>query len=461
MSFALILIPFLLLIALNMPFKFPKARVASWVAGAVFVVQSLLALAYPAFQPSLDALSLLCLVAIGIVAFVSLLVAQGTIAKDQQRFHFINLLLVSLIGMNATVLVRDIFSLYVFIELTAVSVFVLMAIEKNEFAIEATFKYLVLSIIASVFILSSIALFILAAGDLSFTALHAAFLNTPDNILLKFATGLLLCGLLIKSAAVPFHGWAPDVYSDSQAAASVLLAGIVTKASGVYALLRLFGTVFILSAPIQNILMFVGLASIILAALAAFTQDDLKRMLSYSSISQVGYILLALGCGTPLAFAGAAFHFFNHAIFKSLLFTNAASLEKKFGSTDMIIIAGLGYHLPVTRVTSLLGALSCAGLPPLAGFWSKLIIITALLNSGRFFYGSAALIASVLTLAYFLVLERNIFFVKIETPLEDKRGAPLGIKFSEILLTAITVGVGLGFPFVFNTWILPIKEMLR
>lgn len=471
-----ILVPFILLVALNLPFKFLKVQVAFWLTVTLLLIQVFLVIIhcwlpwsrYPdvlgkffTFKLSLDPLAFVMLFTIGIVAFVSLLVAKGTFLEPRRNYNFINLLLVSLIGMNATVLVADIFSLYVFVEIAAVAVFVLMAIEKNRFAIEGTFKYLVLSIIASIFILTSIAFLIIACGDISFEGMRNAFSAGSNTALLNFAAGLFLCGVLIKCGAVPFHGWVPDAYSEAQSAVSVLLAGIVTKITGVYVLMRLFTSVFILKSSFQDAIMLVGIISIVVAAMAALRQDNIKRMLAYSSISQIGYIMLAIGCATPLALLGAVLHFFNHAIFKSLLFVNAASLEKKFGSTEMSIITGMGSQLPVTSTTCLVGLLSCAGIPPMSGFWSKLIIIIALFNAQRFAYGWIALLASVLTLAYFLFMERNVFFIKSETSLKDKGGIPFSLKFCEILLAAITVGVGLGFPFIFSSPILQLKGFLH
>jgi multicomponent Na+:H+ antiporter subunit D len=338
---------------------------------------------------------------------------------------------------------------------------VLIALNKDRLAIEGTFKYLMLSTVATVFILSSIALFILAAGDISFAAIHRASLANPGGAVINLAIALLLCGLFIKSGVMPFHGWLPDAYSSAPSAVSVLLAGIITKISGVYVLLRLFSSVFVLSAAVKSVLMFAGAASIVIAALAAITQTDFKRMLAYSSISQIGYIVLALGCGTGLAFAGAVFHFFNHAIFKSLLFVNAASMERQTGTTDITRMEGLGSRMPCTNITSMIGFLSTAGIPPLAGFWSKLIIIMALWNAGEFTYAAVALMASVLTLAYFLYLERKVFFVRPESTAGRILEAPSGIIISEIVLSIIVVGVGLSFPFVLNTWILPLKDILH
>ncbi len=304
--------------------------------------------------------------------------------------------------------------------------------------------------IASIFMLTAIAFFLLACQDITFQGIQAKFLAHTNTALLNLAVGLFLCGLFIKSGVMPFHGWVPDAYSEAQSAVSVLLAGIITKVSGVYVLLRLFNGVFVMSANLQNIIMLVGVASIVLAALAAFRQGDIKRMLAYSSISQVGYIILALGCATPLAYLGAVWHFFNHAICKSLLFVNAASLQKKFGSTDMGIITGVGHQLPVTSATSLVGLLSIAGIPPLSGFWSKLLIIIALFSAGRYAFAVVALLTGILTLAYFLFLERNVFFMRTEIALESKEGVPFSIKLCEVFLAAITIAVGLGFPFIIN-----------
>jgi multicomponent Na+:H+ antiporter subunit D len=310
--------------------------------------------------------------------------------------------------------------------------------------------------------LTAIAFFLMAVGSTSFAAIKDAFAsNSSDAFLLKLGTGLFLCGLLIKCGVVPFHLWVPDAYSAAPASVSVLLAGVVTKVSGVYVLLRLFGTVFILNAALQNTLLLVGIISICFAAFASLTQTDFKRMLAYSSISQVGYIVLALGAATPLAFVGAVFHFFNHAIFKSLLFVNAASLEKRLGTTDMDKIGGMGSKMKVTSATSLIGLLSTAGIPPLSGFWSKLIIIIALFSAGRPVYAVIALLASALTLAYFLSLERKVFFGKVVASPAAETKASFGITFSEVLLAAITVAAGLGFAFILNTWLLPLKEIVH
>jgi multicomponent Na+:H+ antiporter subunit D len=172
-------------------------------------------------------------------------------------------------------------------------------------------------------------------------------------------------------------------------------------------------------------------------------------------------MVLALGCFTPLALAGAVFHLFNHAIFKSLLFVNAGAVEKQAGTINMDKLGGLAAKMPFTGTTSVIACLSAAGLPPLAGFWSKLIIILALWDAGHQIYAGIALVSSILTLAYLLAIQRKVFFGKLEQTLTQIKEAPLAIVLPEVLLATITIAVGLGFPFVFNNWILPLKEIVH
>jgi len=168
-----------------------------------------------------------------------------------------------------------------------------------------------------------------------------------------------------------------------------------------------------------------------------------------------------LGCGTKLAVAAALFHLFNHAIFKSLLFANAAAVEDRLGTMDMDAMGGLAAKMPITGTTSVIGLLSTAGVPPLSGFWSKFMIVMALWVSGNHAYAAAALLLSVLTLAYFLSMQRRVFFGKVSSTMEDVREASFGMVLPVILLSIITVAVGLFFPWVLDHFILPIQLLVE
>jgi multicomponent Na+:H+ antiporter subunit D len=400
-------------------------------------------------------LSLVMLLSIGIALFAAALVGHCTFRDDRQRSHFVSVLLISLIGMNGAVLVTDLFSLYVFLEVASVASFILIAFNRDLRGLEGAFKYIVLSAVATVLMVSAVALLMMMAGGTSFGQVKAALKASQGATLARLAMGAFVCGLFIKGGLVPFHGWVLGAYSAAPAPASVLLAGIATKVSGIYALVRLATTVFPPSESLNQVLMLVGAVSIVVGALAALGQRDVKRLLAYSSISQVGYIVLGLGCGTPLGIAGAVFHLFNHAVFKSLLFVNAAALEGQLGTTEMDRMGGLGQKMPVTGFTSVIGVLSTAGVPPLGGFWSKLVIIVALWQAHHHAYAVIAVMFSVVTLAYLLVFQRKVFFGQTPDSLAGVREAPREVVVAALALAGLTLGIGLLFPLLTRTFLLP------
>ena len=381
MPLLLILIPLFGVIILNLPFGNLMRRAAFWLALALCIAQVVIALAnYPAFaggetgRPvpffridlSPDCMGFIMLICIGIVTLASLLVARQTIPDDGRRFRFINLLIIASIGMSGVVTVKDVFSLYVFLDITAIASFVLIAFEKGALAIEGSFKYMILSSVATIMILLSIALIMLVAPNTSFSAVREAMAQSSGSRLIVIASGIFVCGLLVKGGVMPFHGWLPDAYASAPPAVSVLLAGIVTKAAGIYTVIRVAGSIFGFNDTVRAILLALGALSVVAGALAALGQSDFKRMLAYSSISQVGYIILGFAAGSPLGLAGAVFHIFNHSIFKSLLFVNSAAVETQLGTSDMDKMGGLAAKMPYTGTTSLIGMLSAGGMPPLA-----------------------------------------------------------------------------------------------
>ena len=460
------LVPFIALILINL---IPKGKGAGWafsLASLVFLAQVVAALALffiqgdplpgrlgalLAFRLFLDKTSLVLLLSVGLVGLTALSTGWALIKNSDQRLNFFSLLLISLTGINGIALTTDLFSLYVFIEVVALSSFVLIALFKERDAYEGVFKYLVMSIVASVLMLSSISFFLLAANGTSLLAIKLA-VGTSGSFVPQAALGLFVCGLLIKGGLIPFHGWLPDAYMTAPAPVSVFLAGIVTKASGIFTLIKLVQVVG-LSAQLTDVLLVVGAFSIALGALAALGQKDMKRMLAYSSISQMGYIIMSLATGTTLGIAAALFHFFNHAVFKTQLFVNAAAVEEQTGTRDMDKLGGLAQRMPVTGTTSVVAALSTAGLPPLAGFWSKLLIILALWGTAHYSYAVVALLFSVLTLAYFLSMQRRVFFGQLAAGLENVREGAPGLVVPAVILTAVTVGVGLVAPFILRIFI--------
>lgn len=293
--------------------------------------------------------------------------------------------------------------------------------------------------------LLSIGVWLLAAGDVTLDAVRTALVDGAP--LAWVAMALFLSGLFVKGAMVPFHGWLADAYTAAPAPVSVFMAGIVTKASGIFALLRLADGTLGSASPGREILLVAGALTAVVGAFLAFAQTDMKRMLAYSSVSQMGYIVLALGGDLTIGIVAAGLHFFNHAVSKAQLFTNAAAIERELGTLDMTQMGGLGARMPVTAGTTAVATLSVAGLPPLAGFWSKLLIVLALWNAQQYAFAAVAILTSLVTLAYFLALQRRVFFGKPEERWAGVRETSLGFLIPTVALALVTVALGVGFPF--------------
>lgn len=479
MAALLVLLPVAAVLFLNLPHLRLGTRIALAVAGALCALEAAAAVALgpdawagaalprwldlPALlgaRLEVDPLGRVMLLAIGLVGLSSVLVARYVRTDREDAFRFANLLLLAVAGMNGVVLARDLFGLYVFLEITAVASLVLVVLERGRAAFEGAFKYLVLSAVATALILVGLALLLIVSGGTSFDDVAAGLRGAGTSRLALVAVALFLAGLAIKAGVAPFHGWLPDAYTAAPAAVSVLLAGIVTKVSGVYTLVRLVDGVFGYGLAVREVLLGIGLLSVAVGAVGALAQRDLKRLLAYSSVSQVGYVLLGLGAGPGLGFAGAVFHLFNHAVFKSLLFVNAAAVEREAGTRDLGALGGLGATMPVTSATSVLAMLSTAGIPPAAGFWSKLVIVAALWKAGHPLVAAAAVTASVLTLAYLLRVQRRVFLAPaVAGPVGRGEADRWGLA-PAVLLAALTLGLGLAGPWLFDTFLLPVGSLL-
>ena len=467
MTVSLIFIPILLVILLNIPRLSGKA---AYYTALVFFAYQLISIFVPAFGSAqlaevigklfrlnvyADGISKIMLISAAIAAFTALMTSKSFIKYDSRLFSLSNLMLLAVAGINGIVFARDIFTIYVFIEVIAAASYIMIVLDKTEISLEGGFKYFMISSIATVMMLFSVALFFLAAGGTGFEEISAAVQNFGGNTIILLAIMLFVSGLLIKGGLIPFHAWLPGAYSCAPAGVSIFLGGIVTKTTGTFALIRFFYSVVGFNDNIKMVLLIVGSISVVIGAVAAITQKDFKKVLAYSSISQVGYIVMAIGAGTAFGIAAAVFHIFNHAIFKSLLFLNSAAVEKQTGRLDVDSFGGLGAKMPVTSATTAIAFLSAAGIPPLSGFWSKLFIILALWSANYKSFAFVAILAGILTMAYFLNLQKKVFFGEISPNVENVQEAPLSFTVPAVILCAITILAGLGFYYIIKTLIFP------
>lgn len=409
---------------------------------------------------ALDGFSLFMLMAIQLVSLCVALYSINYMEHYGAKANYHALLLVMVAGMNGLVLSQDLFSVYIFLEVAAVASYALVAYGLEAEELEASFKYLMLSVVASAAVLVSIAILYGMTGALGFDEVAAGLRLLDANIVVGVAAALFLMGFGLKAALMPFHAWLPDAHPSAPAPISAILSGLLIKVSGVYAITRIFFHVLGMTPALSQILMWLAAVSIVLAAFLALGQTDMKRMLAYSSISQVGYVVLGIGLGTPLGVAGGLFHLFNHALAKSLLFFTSGSVQQATGTRNLNEMGGLAKRMPWTAGTNLVGSLSIAGVPPLGGFWSKLVIIIALVQSGEAALAVIAVLASVLTLWYYLILQRKAFFGKLAEQWARVKEAPFWMTAASVILAVLVIGVGLWFATVFSSWIQPAAETL-
>jgi len=420
---------------------------------------------FPPFGITLvfDGLSSLLLIIVNTVALLSVVFSLSYMEKYTAKPKFYSLFLFMLAGMNGVVLTGDLFNMFVFLEIASIASYALVGFGVEHEELEASFKYLILGTVASTMVLLGVALTYAMTGSVNMADVSAMLKSFPATKTMAFAAGAFIMGFALKSGLVPFHAWLPDAHPSAPAPVSAMLSGVLIKAIGVYAMVRVIFDVLGASPVFLEIMLVLGALSMAVGGFLAIGQWNLKRMFAYSSISQMGYVVVALGLGTHLGFIAGLFHLFNHAAFKSLLFLSAGSIEHATGTRDMKELGGLAQRMPVTSTTTAIGALSISGVPPFNGFFSKLLIILACVAAGRWFLAALAAGVGVVTLLYFLKAMRFSLFGELPKALSNIKEVPFPMAFSVIALAVVCLAVGVIFlvdPAFSDIFLQPAAEVL-
>jgi len=407
-----------------------------------------------------DGLSTLLLLTISIITFLAILFSIRYMDRYTAKPKFFALFMLLVGGMNGVVLTGDLFNLFVFLEIASIASYALVAFGCEHEELEASFKYMILSGVASTFILLGIAILYSLTGTLHMADVSRNLAGLNNNSAVLFSMALFIMGFGLKAALVPFHPWLPDAHPAAPAPISAMLSGVLIKALGVYVLIRLIFNVFGLTPFISTVLMVLGGLSMVIGGLLAIGQDDLKRLLAYSSISQIGYVVVALSLGTPLGIVGGLFHLINHATFKSLLFLSSGAIEYGTDTRKLSQMGGLSRRMPVTTTTAAVGFLSISGIPPLNGFWSKLIIVIALVQAEQYVLASLSVLVSFLTILYFMRVQRNLFFGDLPAKLSKIKEVPYLMRISLVVLAIMCLAMGLLYPLLSGTILNPARDVL-
>src|SRR6056297_2019913 len=401
-----------------------------------------------------DGLSALLLLVISLIGFLSTFYSISYIRKFTSQNNFFALLSLMIAGMNGVVLTGDMFNLYVFLEIAVIASYALVAFGVEKTELEASFKYQILGGVASILILFAIGLLYWQTKTLNIADISSQLASNSNNFFLTFTQIILISGFGLKAAMIPFHAWLPDAHSSAPSPISAMLSGVLIKAVGIYAILRLFFNMFAITHEISIVITVIGALSMVIGVFLAIGQWDLKRLLAYHSISQMGYVVIGIGMGmlilnnggnksiASLAIAGGLFHLINHAVFKGLLFLNAGAIEYVTGTRNLKMLGRIAKDLPVTTSTSLGASLSISGIPPFNGFFSKLIIIIAAIKGQFYLLAILAVLVSIITLASFMKFQRYAFFNK-KTFTRKVKEVPFTMCFSMIVLVILCLALSL------------------
>lgn len=402
----------------------------------------------------LDGLSSLLLVVISAIALVTTLFSFTYMSEYENQGKFYGLFSLMLAGMYGVALTGDVFNMYVYLEVAAISSYALVGFNRGPEEIEASFKYLVMGAVGSIFILLGIAMLYGSVGSLNIADISVRVSEVADESFIFLSTALFIVGFGLKAAFVPFHSWLPDAHSSAPTPISAMLSGVLIKVLGIYALSRLLFNGLNLPELAPGILTWIGAGSMFIGGMIALGQKDLKRLLAYSSVSQMGYITLGLGMGgtliaqgkpaiATLALIGGIFHLVNHATYKSLLFLFSGGVEKLYGTRDLSEISGITRASPVSGAAGTIGTLSISGIPPFNGFWSKLVIVIAAIWGEMYALAGIVLFTSAVTLAYYLKVQKELFLGEITDDVGLSGTISPGLYIPLVILAICCVGLGL------------------
>ncbi len=364
-----------------------------------------------------DLLSGIMVTATALIGFTTALYSLGTIDDGRERYFYHPLLQLLLMGINGAFLTGDIFNLYVWFEVMLISSFVLLVLGGRPEQLEGAIKYVTLNLLSSSIFLAAVGILYGLAGTLNMADLAMRIPMLGHSELLSVVAVLFMITFGIKAAMFPLFFWLPASYHTPPVAVSAIFAGLLTKV-GVYAIMRFFTTVFVQEDTIfiRQILLVFSAFTMVTGVLGAVAQYDMRKLLSFHIISQIGYMIFALAIQSPLAIAGALFYIVHNIVAKTNLFYVSGIVRRLKGSYDLRSIGGIYRFFPVLGVLFLVPALGLAGIPPLSGFWAKYVVVRAGIEAEQYLLVAVALCVSMLTL-YSMIKIWNEAFLK-----DDPRG---------------------------------------
>jgi multicomponent Na+:H+ antiporter subunit D len=448
-------------------FAFGVALAASWVALAVAVALWLrvaeagtISYAIGNWPPPwgieyrVDRLSAFVLVLVAGVAAVVLPYSRASIEAEvapQQHYLLYTMFLLCLAGLLGITITGDAFNVFVFLEVSSLSTYVLIALGRDRRALVASYQYLIMGTIGATFFVIGVGLLYLMTGTLNIADMGQRIAAVQGTRPVLAALAFLTVGVSLKLALFPLHQWLPNAYAFAPSAVASFLAATATKVA-VYVLLRFYFSVFGESAvfarlPMQQAMLLLALAGMFVASTVAIFQTDLKRLFAYSSVGQIGYIILGLSFDSAAGLTATIVHLFNHGVTKGAVFLLLGGVAWVMGGTSLARIQGLGRRMPLTSFGIVLCGLSLVGVPGTAGFVSKWYLILAALEKGQWWLVFLIVASSLLAAAYLWRFVEAAYFREPRQDTADGSPLPRSMAWPAALLVAATVYFGLDTSF--------------
>lgn len=402
----------------------------------------------------IDSLNSLLLVIISAMAVLTLGYARKSIAEEiAEPRHplFFTVFLLCLAGLMGIVITGDAFNLFVFLEISSLSTYILISFGKDRRSLTAAFQYLIMGTIGATMLLIGIGFLYMMTGTLNMADLAERLPAVMDTRTVQAAFVFIVVGLSIKLALFPLHIWLPNAYGYAPSVVTIFLAATSTKVA-LYALIRFVFTVFgaefsFGGMPLQFILMFFAVLAVLSGSLSAIFQTNIKHVMAYSSIAQIGYMVIGIALMSVAGLSASILHIFNHAIMKGCLFMAIGCVFYKHGSARIEDFKGLGQTMPFTMAAFVIGGLGLIGMPLTAGFISKWYLVIAALGHGvaGIVIIACVMLGSLLAVAYIWRIVEIAYF---QAPDKAERAeAPLGLLIPTWILALATLyfGVDTGF----------------
>lgn len=438
------------------------ATAVSWVVFAIVVAlmvrvvdASVISYAMGGWEPPwgielrIDALNAFVLLIVSAIGAIVTPFAGPSVSAEVNKDNislFYCLFLLTYTGLLGITVTGDIFNLFVFLEISSLSSYALIALGRDRRALTAAYQYLIMGTIGATFFLIGVGLLYSMTGTLNLLDLAERLPAVIDSRTAQTAFAFLVAGIGLKLALFPVHLWLPNAYTYAPSAVSAFIAATATKVA-VYMLLRVLFTVFGAEysfgrMPLQPILIILSTIGIFVTSTVACAQSDAKRLLAYSSVAQIGYMVVGLSLATTAGLTAAVLHMFNHALMKGALFLALGAVAYRIGSTRINDLAGLGPVMPWTMSAFSIGGLSLIGVPLTAGFISKWYLIVAAFERGWWWLALAVLLASLIAVVYVWKVIEAAWFRNLPAAHRDVREAPLSLLVPTWVLVAANLWFG-------------------